>query len=160
MLYAKVDLETKEILEYPVHTHIIRERFSKMNVSLPNDLREADLRQFGYYSVQPDINAAQTPPVGYRFVLTMPRWEDDALVRQWVAIPLDPDFENRQWAIIRARRNKLLRETDWTELPSIRTLRSIEWAEKWDTYRQKLRDITKIQYTTIVTFPEKPNETE
>jgi hypothetical protein len=75
-------------------------------------------------------------------------------------IPVGGDFTIRLWQRVRARRDKILRETDWTELPSVRQVRSAEWAEQWDKYRQQLRDITNVSYPTLAIIPRKPNETE
>lgn len=159
MLYAKVDLKTKEVLEFPVYPRILRRRLNDLNVSLPDDITKVDLRLYGYYNVLPTSMQPAAPP-GFRAILGMPKWDGDILRRTWAIVAIDPDFETRQWALIRRRRNKLLKESDWTELPSVRETRSKEWAEAWDIYRQQLRDITKIEYSTLAILPEKPNEVE
>lgn len=159
MLYAKVDPQTQEILEYPIHEPMLRTRLLAQNISVPPKLGTVDLTPWGYYPVPP-LGEYPTAPAGYRTVLGTPKWNGNQLERTWVIVPIDPDFETRLWKVIRARRNQLLKESDWTELPSVVDIRSAEWNQAWQTYRQQLRDITKIQYPTLVVFPRKPNETE
>lgn len=158
MLYAFVDRETKEIKEYPIHTHILKQRLREMNISVPADLQSADLRSFGYYQVPTDDNIP-IAPAGSRVILGKPIWEDnDNLKRTWAVVPIDIDFRNRLWKKTRELRNDLLKESDWTELPSVRAIRSAEWATAWDTYRQQLRDMTNVDHPTMVIFPRKPSD--
>lgn len=65
--------------------------------------------------------------------------------REAVAKQLIDTFEaqkilNKAWERVRNRRNKLLSESDWTQLPD-NTLLTVE-KDQWATYRQSLRDIT------------------
>ena len=54
---------------------------------------------------------------------------------------------------IKTRRNKLLSESDWTQLPDVPE----ETRSKWSAYRQELRDITQqTGYPNTVIFPAKP----
>ena len=54
---------------------------------------------------------------------------------------------------IRTKRNKLLAETDWTQMPDVST----ELQEEYKTYRQELRDITnQEEFPYSVIFPQKP----
>jgi hypothetical protein len=52
---------------------------------------------------------------------------------EWLTIKTQID-------LIRDKRNKLLLESDWTEMTNIL---STDQKQKWILYRQKLRDITK-----------------
>lgn len=158
MLYARVDPQTREILEYPIHEHVLKDRFKSMNISLPNNPRTADLKSWGYYSVP--TNEYPIAPEGYRAVLGPPVWNQDNLERVWQIVPVDADFEARLWQVIRNKRNQLLQASDWTEMPSVSEIRSVEWNRAWISYRQQLRDITKLAYPTHVVWPRKPNETE
>jgi len=54
---------------------------------------------------------------------------------------------------VKAQRNKLLTESDWTQLPDVPE----ETRSKWFAYRQALRDVTnQSDYPKNVTFPVKP----
>jgi hypothetical protein len=54
-----------------------------------------------------------------------------------------------QWDVIRTERNKLLAESDWTQLPD-----ASADAAAWATYRQALRDITTQDNPFSIVWPE------
>ena len=57
-----------------------------------------------------------------------------------------------QWTVIRAERNKLLVESDWTQLPDA----PVD-AAAWATYRQALRDITTEANPFAIVWPQGPS---
>lgn len=57
-----------------------------------------------------------------------------------------------QWNVIRAERNKLLIESDWTQLPDA----PVD-AAAWATYRQSLRDVTNQANPFAIVWPESPS---
>ena len=57
-----------------------------------------------------------------------------------------------QWNVIRAERNKLLVESDWTQLPDA----PVD-AAAWATYRQALRDVTNQANPFAIVWPESPS---
>jgi hypothetical protein len=74
--------------------------------------------------------------------------------------------EQEGMSVVREIRDWYLNESDWTQGFDIRNLRGEEWCKAWDTYRQKLRDITESGIEPYfdendslqgVEFPEKPN---
>ena len=66
---------------------------------------------------------------------------DGVWTQNYIVTDLDADASaavvGAQWDVVRAERNKLLAECDWTQLPDA-PVDAIAWA----TYRQALRDIT------------------
>jgi hypothetical protein len=55
------------------------------------------------------------------------------------------------------KRNQLLSESDWTQLPDARAAMGAEKAAEWDEYRQALRDITdQPGYPAEINWPVKP----
>ena len=56
---------------------------------------------------------------------------------------------------LRSKRNKKLRNTDWTQLPDVPE----ETRKKWAEYRQTLRDLPKIYENSIdeLVWPQEPN---
>jgi len=50
---------------------------------------------------------------------------------------ITPIYKAKVMVIIRNKRNELLKECDWTQLPDVNISK-----EEWVTYRQALRDIT------------------
>ena len=54
---------------------------------------------------------------------------------------------------IKTKRNRILYETDWTQLPDVTLANKAAWA----AYRQELRDITtQAGYPTEITWPTPP----
>lgn len=53
---------------------------------------------------------------------------------------VDPEKMEKTWDDIRLRRDTLLANSDWTQMPD--SPLSEEMRTKWQVYRQKLRDIT------------------
>lgn len=43
--------------------------------------------------------------------------------------------------VVREIRDWYLKESDWTQVQDLRTLRGPEWCASWDQYRQELRDL-------------------
>lgn len=54
---------------------------------------------------------------------------------------LEPAEIEKTWEDIRARRDRLLTESDWTQILDNGVSQEIK--DKWKVYRQKLRDITE-----------------
>jgi len=72
--------------------------------------------------------------------------------------PKDDDTlfqEHKQYFMneLRSRRNDLLNESDWTQLPDIQNIKSEEWKNAWLMYRQQLRNLPEIyDQNYIMTF--------
>jgi len=60
-------------------------------------------------------------------------------------------LDTRELSIARSKRNNLLKESDWTQLPN--NPLTAEKQEEWNVYRQKLRDIPE---TIPYVFPNPP----
>jgi len=60
-------------------------------------------------------------------------------------------LDAKELSIVKSKRNKLLKDSDWTQLPN--NPLTTEKQEEWNVYRQKLRDIPK---TIPYIFPEPP----
>jgi hypothetical protein len=63
---------------------------------------------------------------------------------------------------LRAQRNTLLAESDWTQVLDVLELYGTEWATAWKTYRQQLRDLpetyenTELEDLQSVAWPTPP----
>jgi hypothetical protein len=68
--------------------------------------------------------------------------------KQWI----DPRTNETQWVLVKSQRNKLLADSDWTQLPDVTLSNKTEWA----TYRQELRDITKQTDPFNIIWPTPP----
>ena len=58
----------------------------------------------------------------------------DYTTKQWI----DPRTPETEWPLVRAKRDRLLLECDWTQLPDV----PLATKEVWANYRQALRDVT------------------
>jgi hypothetical protein len=56
------------------------------------------------------------------------------------------------WPIIRTRRDALLAQSDWTQLPDV----PLEDKAAWATYRQALRDVTEQPDPHNIVWPTPP----
>lgn len=69
-----------------------------------------------------------------------------------ILVDQDLPTDEHQWNDIKQKRNALLMETDWTQLPDV----SANIAEKYKLYRQALRDITTQTDPFNIAWPIKP----
>ena len=58
----------------------------------------------------------------------------DYAAQQWI----DPRAPETEWPLVRAKRDRLIAATDWTQLPDV----PLATKEMWANYRQALRDVT------------------
>ena len=69
------------------------------------------------------------------------------------ALILSPEQQKEvQWEIVREKRNKLLTESDWTQLPDIPQATK----DLWEPHRQELRDVTNQPDPYNITWPTPP----
>lgn len=109
-----------------------------------------------------DMRAIECPegitPTDYRY---------DFASQSFIPIPERPnayayfDYAAGEWITneeyaasdVRARRDALLEETDWTQLPDVPDATK----SKWQAYREGLRDVTKQPgFPLEINWPEKP----
>lgn len=68
---------------------------------------------------------------------------------------IEAEKEARAWASLRAERDRLLAECDWTQLPDVPL--DPEAQSAWQDYRQALRDVPQQPGAPYdVTWPEPP----
>lgn len=80
-------------------------------------------------------------------MIDIPNYYKDVDTGEWKP-GKNPDIE-----IAQAKRNRLLYETDWTQMPDVTLPNKAEWA----VYRQALRDITRQPgYPSSITWPTPP----
>jgi len=118
-------------------------------------LTDEQVEHFGVHKKQ-----IVTPP--YHDAATQHLEEGPALLidgvwtQNYIVTELDADTAaekvGAQWNVIRAERNKLLVESDWTQLPDA----PVD-AAAWATYRQALRDITTEANPFAIVWPQGPS---
>lgn len=118
-------------------------------------LEDERLRQYGWYPVRfvPATKTENDIVIGQRFVL-----DGNEVIQYEEVRPKNPnEIENENailWENIRNDRNKLLTETDWTQLPD--SPLTPEKKAEWQTYRQELRDVTNQPDPKNIIWPTKP----
>lgn len=121
------------------------------NTSLPAVLTKEDLDALG---LDPVFEGPQARPTQFQVAY---RDGVEELDGKWYTKYAVADMELEaidavtaaQWIVIRAERNKLLAESDWTQLPD-----ASADAAAWATYRQALRDITTQANPFSIVWPE------
>lgn len=151
-MYAKV--ENGNIVKYPYTEFDLRN--DNPNTSFPKIVLPNIFEMFGAVEVhESDYGTDYTK----NYVEGNPRIENGLYVRNWSEIDAtEEEITERlrvEWNKIRAKRNKLLLASDWTQLPDS-PLDNVE-RNAWADYRQSLRDITDQVNPFTVIFPEPPS---
>ena len=138
-MYAKII--NNEVVKFP---YFIQELKTENPYTSFADNLEVDfdtLAEFNVYRVfetaHPEFNSLTEKVVKGAIVLVNDRWEESwdvvALTDNEIAV-----LTNAKTVEVRAERNRLLVECDWTQYKDI----SDEVSALWAPYRQQLRDIT------------------
>ena len=153
-MYAKII--NNEVVKFP---YFIQELKTENPYTSFADNLEVDfdtLAEFNVYRVfetaHPEFNSLTEKVVKGAIVLVNDRWEESwdvvALTDNEIAV-----LTNAKADKVRAERNRLLVECDWTQYKDI----SDEVSALWAPYRQQLRDITlQDGFPFNVEFPVKP----
>jgi hypothetical protein len=147
-MYLRIINET---INYPYTIKELREAYP--NVSLPAELSEEALSDWGVYSV-----TSTQMPNDYTKNITegTPVLTDGVYYQNWIIVnatesEINYRLEN-QWEEIRLIRNELLKESDWTQLSDVsQTIKDL-----WTVYRQELRNITNQENPFNIEWPVKP----
>lgn len=140
-----------EIITYPYTIKELRESYP--NVSLPAELSDTNLSNWGMYFV----NSIQIPNDYTKNILEgTPTLIEGNYYQNWLTTPATESEINyrieNQWEEIRLIRNELLSECDWTQLSDVsHTIKDV-----YTMYRQQLRDVTNQQNPFNIEWPVKP----
>lgn len=72
----------------------------------------------------------------------------------WEDLRTAAERTEEEWQQVRIARERLLQQTDWTQLPDV----PLATREKWQQYRQALRDITQQPDPHNIIWPQTPAE--
>jgi len=141
----------KKVVEYP----IINLRQHLPNYSLPEDLSNDSTLPEGFVCVlstqPPDYNNKTHKLVETNPIFVEGRWRANYIIQELDTEELAASIE-RESALVRAQRDRLLAESDWTQLPGSPVDQKV-WAE----YRESLRNITnQSKFPLNVEWPNKP----
>lgn len=119
-------------------------------MSIGRDQSDQNLAEFGVFRVLP-TDAPTYDPLIEQLTENTPILVDGQWHQRWAITAFDRELVVTN---IRQKRNRLLQESDWTQL-SDSPVDKAKWAE----YRQALRNLSQQQgYPYSVIWPTKPNE--
>lgn len=129
---------------YKLHSDI---RAAFPNISMPSELSDAVIESLGLSPV------SQTPkPHGYVVEDAAPTLIEGTWTQQWTVRPPTEQETSAKAIEVRAERNRLLTDSDWTQVKDA----PVDQAA-WAAYRQALRDITQqAGFPWEITWPEMP----
>lgn len=147
MSYARI--ENNSVVEYPVYERDIRSRFPNTSFTIPFQPPSEYVLVFD--SQQPEIDHTKIIKEGE------PKRIEDQWKRTWIVEDAPEEMILERTASksesIRRERDRLLSDSDWTQLSDIS--RSIKTS--WKLYRQELRDVTSQEgFPWSVVWPDKP----
>lgn len=150
MFYAKLN-DDGTLDRYPYTlTDMIREN---TGTSFPAVITDETAASFGVVPVAPAVEPAYDHTVD---LSRTAQKKNGKWVEVWVSTPATPqeiaDRTNDKANSVRSERNRLLADSDWTQLPDAPVDRTV-----WATYRQALRDIGQQPgFPWNITWPVKP----
>ena len=132
-------IENEAVKQYPYS--IVQLKKANPNVSFPENPSDAVLSSFGmqrvFFSTQPELTRTQVLEEGSPvFNAEDQRWTQVWVVRD-MTLEEVASLDQGQAASVRAERDTLLLQSDWTQGKDIPDNVSSTWA----VYRQSLRDI-------------------
>ena len=151
-MYVKI---TKSETIYPYSLKKLRD--DNKNISFPTNPSKELLAKFNVYKVK-SKPVKQVDDYRKDVIETNPIILDSEYVQNFEIVDADDFTINKrleqQWGEIRDIRNKLLSESDWTQLRDT-PIREPQLGQ-WQDYRQKLRDITSQPNPFNINWPTKP----
>ena len=149
-MYIKI--KQGSIEKYPYSLDSFRKDFS--NMSIPKNVSDVTLARFGVYKVK----QTNTPDFDYtkNIIEKTPESIDGTWTQIWGVVDAsEKEIEDRtavQVAFIKEQRNKLLSNSDWTQVTDAPVDSTV-----WATYRQALRDVPAQEgFPWSVTWPTQP----
>jgi hypothetical protein len=146
---------------YPISEENLREILP--SISFPAIIRPENVIEYGYIPYEFSIPPQPQP---FESVIEVePIVENGVMIQQF---SLREMSDQEKQAVIdnetlnaRSLQRSLLAESDWTELPSVRSKHSEAWAETWDNYRTLLRDVDKQEsWPFSIEWPKYPSSEE
>lgn len=153
-MYVKINAQGV-VEKYPYTIEELRQDYPNTSFPANIDVNPIALAEYDTYSVLPGTQPT-FDEYTQKLVETVPVKVNSDWVKAWNIIELSTkekeSIRNNKINDIRSKRNILLTECDWTQLPDA-PANSVTWA----VYRQELRDITIQEgYPFNVIWPTKP----
>jgi hypothetical protein len=140
MLYVKV---TNGSIQYPYTIGQLRK--DNPNTSFPAYISADTLAAYDVYAIQ-EVPAPEVDPLTQRHEQTTPVLVDGKWTQTWQVVQLPEDQATTN---VRAKRNQLLANSDWTQLAD-----SPVDKDAWAVYREALRNLPEqAGFPYSVTWP-------
>jgi hypothetical protein len=148
-MFAK--LNNGQLQKYPYTLGMLRK--DNANVSFPKNISDEDLARFGVVRVASTPRPADDHTKDFSVTAEQ---VGGAWVEKWVATNVSAEeVANRtanQATNVRAERDRLLAESDWTQIADAPVDSTV-----WSVYRQSLRDVpSQAGFPWNVTWPTQP----
>lgn len=153
MLCVKVT-EKGDPCELPITLDMLRRRFPQ--IVFPAQITDEILNEIGYAMV-PESPAPERVP-GHATVPDIPvRDSAGNIERTFRFVPYTDKGLEKRMNELRAKRNKLLSESDWTQSEDVQAGMTALNRQEWIDYRAALRNMTEdFEDPNIVVFPKIP----
>jgi hypothetical protein len=151
MAFVKVINENSIIYPYTV-SDLKRDN---PTVSFPDNITDETLNYYNIYRVN-KVDHGNDPYTIYE--QDAPVFINGEWIEKWIESKMNQKQINQvnsaQWIQVRQQRDKLLYESDWTQLADCPL--SSEKKQEWADYRQQLRNITNQPNPFSIVWPVKP----
>lgn len=152
MFYAKLTADNK-VIRYPYTLTDLR--LDTPGTSFPEQIDDATAAFFGVVPVNPTTPPQETHAVNLERTAVL---ENGIWVEKWLETPAtEEQIQERTTACAndaRQKRNRLLAECDWTQLPDVEGETNVGWV----TYRQALRHVPEqVDFPWNITWPNIPS---
>jgi len=151
MLYARINRETDEVLEFPISETTLRNRL--VNTLLPTRITQISLAGTDYVLVEPSPVDDTIKPTADFYVAPIAAVKDESgkWFRQYGLVEIEADRRqgriDRRWRWVRGERDRLMNETEWRISRALREQRlgltPTDNISLLDSYMQQLADITE-----------------
>jgi len=149
-----VYVENGEVLEGPCNLPESWRNISGMAFVGEDRLLEIGWRPYRFVPYEGDMTYKVSS--GARVEITETEYIEYQEVRDKTQQEIADEIGSR-WDNIRARRNALLAESDWTQLGDVGFTPGV--SEQWKEYRKSLRNITNVSDPDHVVWPDPPPST-
>ena len=122
------------------------------------------LNSIGWYKVikeYQEYDQSNFKIVGYHLVIENNQVKETLDLQEITPEQREQELQNDTVSFmrdLRAQRNYLLQQSDWTQLKDVLEKNSEEWYLNWSNYRQTLRDLPSLYPTrTEINWPQPPD---
>lgn len=137
MLYVEVN-ELGQAVDVPLTYKQLRLKFP--HISFKSNPTNEDLLPLGFVQLPPE-EVIPEPLPGHKLVLSVPVMENGRLKRTWIQQEMSEEDKQLRMRQLREKRNKLLQESDASQLSDVQARMTSMERKAWADYREALRNL-------------------